>query len=90
MSKHTPGPWTMHEINPNDPEWGACGIMATDDEFVATMVLGVKNAHLIAAAPELLAACEASLEVFELSGLPHYSGIIDKLIEAITKAGGQP
>ncbi|OWB46501.1 hypothetical protein [Stenotrophomonas maltophilia] len=65
MSKHTPGPWIAYEIAPDDPEWGACEIWPDENDRedeegtvkpVATMVMGVENARLIAAAPELLDA----------------------------------
>lgn len=63
-SKHTPGPWI----------WGADAhdsrVMATEapwrDRTIAEVhhgedVMGEANGHLIAAAPDLLAACEAML-----------------------------
>jgi len=60
-TKHTPGPWVWNEIAPDDREWGACEIWPVsngDPDYapVATMVCGVANARLIAAAPELLEA----------------------------------
>lgn len=67
MSKHTPGPWIAYEIDPDDPEWGACEIWPAENDRedeegavkpVATMVMGVENARLIAAAPELLEALQ--------------------------------
>lgn len=62
-TKHTPGPWEAQEIAPEDPQWGACEIWpANGDRPVAPMVCGVDNARLIAAAPELLEACQTFAE----------------------------
>jgi len=50
-----------YELAPEDPSWGACEIWPAENDRedddgavkpVATMVMGVENAHLIAAAPE--------------------------------------
>ncbi|MDG9939663.1 hypothetical protein N7670_09865 [Stenotrophomonas maltophilia] len=71
-SKHTPGPWIAYEIAPYDPEWGACEIWPGDNDRedeegtvkpVATMVMGVENARLIAAAPELLEALKQCIQL---------------------------
>lgn len=65
---HTPGPWG----NPHAP----CEIIAHGKLIAVASFLGVNdifernaNARLIAAAPELLAACEAMSA--------HYSGSLD-------------
>ena len=55
----TPGPWDWSEIDPEDPEWGACEVWPKDDRTsdakpVATMVCGVANARIIAASPEMV------------------------------------
>jgi hypothetical protein len=69
-TKHTPGPWII-----DDEPMGPCRIVATDsaNESVATrcviigevyytdLPFGVANAHLIVAAPDLRAACEAMI-----------------------------
>lgn len=73
-SKHTPGPWIAYEIAPDDPEWGACEIWPDENDRedeegtvkpVATMVMGVENARLIAAAPELLEALSKAVRETE-------------------------
>lgn len=46
------------------------------------------NGHLIAAAPDLLAACEAALEVFRDFGLEHMV-VFDQIGGAVDKAKGQ-
>ncbi|MBN5087663.1 hypothetical protein JY460_06040 [Stenotrophomonas maltophilia] len=65
--KHTPGPWVAYEIAPDDPDWGACEIWPAENDRedeegtvkpVATMVMGVENARLIAAAPEMFEALD--------------------------------
>ena len=47
----TPGPWSHEEIEPTDPEWGACEVFTSgSDDFIATHVTSVKNAAFISAA----------------------------------------
>lgn len=49
--KATPGPWSHEEIDPTDPEWGACEVFTEGtDTFVATHVCRVNDAAYIAAA----------------------------------------
>lgn len=70
--RHTPGPWAV--------EWDEedrFGLQGSDTMWVATITLHSEtpqkaNARLIAAAPNLLAACEAALD--ELAG---YEDVID-------------
>jgi len=62
MPKHTPGPWEAVVYNGRIQ-----GIItaAQGERHVATIAAcstGVKNCQLIAAAPDLLAACEAFVE----------------------------
>lgn len=71
--KATPGPWSHEEIDPTDPEWGACEVFTEGtDTFVATHVCRVNDAAYIAAANpaeilELIAAHEdAQGEIREL------------------------
>lgn len=56
----TPGTWRFNEIDPEDKDWGACEVwpVSGDDQPVATMVCGVSNARLIAAAPDLAAVSQ--------------------------------
>ena len=69
MSKHTPGPWTAvknsayWEIDGPDDFGGVadtCASSAGEPDFGRSMALGEANARLIAAAPDLLAACKAA------------------------------
>lgn len=68
MSKHTPGPWTIGDENNQRCEviLGASDLIADlgrEDRYTGKMVISrqemLDNAHLIAAAPCLLSACEA-------------------------------
>jgi hypothetical protein len=84
MSKHTPGPWELveHEHEPAEIRGSETGlqlahVFCTDHDF------GKANAKLIAASPELLAACEL------VAGCRTNSNdTIDALREAICKAKG--
>jgi hypothetical protein len=65
MSQHTPGPWTLEERNRLNGFAGLNGyaligpkIDAWHIHRVGSFVGNVENAQLIAAAPDLLAACE--------------------------------
>lgn len=62
-AKWTPGPWDWEEIAPDDKDWGACEITASDDSFVCTHVMGVANARLISAAPDMAEALERFDEI---------------------------
>ncbi len=85
QSKHTPGPWFYqvdlegryyvgHTFNPRgQPElWR--GTHTRED------------AALVAAAPDLLAACKAALE--RIDGMNESMGVVDELRAAIAKAEG--
>jgi hypothetical protein len=58
---HTPGPWTVGGVNGIGQRTvrasDGCRIAQVDEQFLATSAY---NAHLIAAAPDLLAALKAS------------------------------
>lgn len=64
MSEHTPGPW-VYQYFPEEDTWcigypGVDGMiaMAVPNEHLPTAVSAEANARLIAAAPDLLEACE--------------------------------
>lgn len=66
MSKHTPGPWKVNKINSRIyveggiiDNHGVCAHVETYSEDPS--VEDFANANLIAAAPDLLAACEEAL-----------------------------
>lgn len=67
QSKHTPGPWAIREHNYGDVN-GAHGVFGPDSPLpIVNCVYGDDlsqsdaNANLIAAAPELLAACQMAV-----------------------------
>lgn len=87
MSKHTPGPWRADEF-PSGGWW-----ISVDDSPHAGKGVGsvhrYEDAHLIAAAPELLAALESL--VFGLEHAPNadaltWAGAIIGARDAIAKA----
>ena len=64
-TEHTPGPWRIWlDMDPKQP----VEIVGMESDFIATVAMentqARANAHLIAAAPELLAACEFAELVF--------------------------
>jgi hypothetical protein len=66
-TKHTPGPWTIDEalpskIEPEDEYVAVCDIDQGEPGSVIAWSHPL-NASIIAAAPDLLAACEAMLQV---------------------------
>lgn len=85
-SKHTPGPWYIDETY---------GLIMWQDKEVAAIHAGRNgdaraNAALIAAAPDLLAACEIILtnsSTLDLSN-PYHKAIQDAAFAAIAKAKG--
>jgi len=94
MSEHTPGPWEIH------PQFDSCyrDISAPNHIALARVVWRFEeedrspsceaNAHLIAAAPELLEALENLLKVHEgEGGTQHHAG--DMARAAIAKAKGE-
>ena len=66
MVKHTPGPWKAHPTGHSRSGKPDYEIHWSDDgECVAEVVHGEADAHLIAAAPELLEALKRSFEVLK-------------------------
>ena len=101
-AKHTPGPWTAEERDERILIWsdGSHDYLAAlsldadgADEEVADAYADERqaNARLIAAAPDLLAACEAALRVCNLSGTGERDrrAAIAKLEAAVAKARGE-
>lgn len=90
--KHTPGPWflsrTMEQVESAGPSIARV-IYGTRHESLAEFAA---NARLIAAAPDLLAACRLALATHSLSesepGGPKLSDVSKALRAAISKAEG--
>ena len=88
MGKHTPGPWHAVQVCnwwclQTGPGYGDKSLLSSDEPIVfggecygdggVTEAEAAANAQLCAAAPELLAACKASLAVLSISD---YKGCI--------------
>lgn len=80
-SKHTPGPWRIHsDYIESDTGYEVCQVKTNHPRNADTQAA---NARLIAAAPDLLKACQSA----ERHGLlPEFT--CDKLRAAIAKATG--
>lgn len=100
MSNHTPGPWIVEwgdktpiYVSPESRHEyvSICKVLPIDDEIDCDdgdFIVGSQtkaNAHLIAAAPELLAACEAA----EWNSLDLPEFVVERLLAAIAKAKGE-
>lgn len=81
MSEHTPGPWTAGPASSIVGQAVMAGIV-----MVAAVPSGEANAALIAAAPDLLAACKALLSHPAMKASPF--AILDAR-DAIAKAEGR-
>lgn len=92
--KHTPGPWAaINEPIQRMPNWG---ISTSDGRWVATLharphrndtdVMLAANAHLIAAAPSLLAACRMVDAAFNTGAMWEACKAVR---DAIAKAEGE-
>jgi hypothetical protein len=91
MTKHTPGPWklgpSLGEVRDDDDNV-LCDVYHDNDEQAEA------DAYLIAAAPELLAACERLLMSADASWRGRDVGhdwdvACDEAVKAIAKARGQ-
>lgn len=93
MSKHTPGPWTaikhgnFIEIAPDITSLGVPNQELIDlRKSVHSEALA--NAHLIAAAPELLEAAQIALKLIRGCGFTDNTAAVIALKAAIAKAEG--
>lgn len=81
LTPHTPGPWTVEE--------GVHGTrILSDEELVAESVCHAADAHLIAAAPELLEAAKEALSNLLRQGQAE-AGFVQDLEVALAKAEGR-
>lgn len=104
-TSHTHGPWLITNSHIENGEW-VTGISSEKEDGTIALVVGSKarpgyvdespvsgpNAHLIAAAPELLEAClEAQkLQTLHADNLTiHERNVVDTLHAAIAKAKGE-
>jgi len=93
MSAHTPGPW---EVSPYESDrFPECSAITADDHCVcvASSVAKRANAHVIAAAPDLLAVVEEAIRLYGRPGGPWNvpsdpGGWMDRAQEAVALARG--
>ena len=102
QSKHTPAPWHASKSG-GTPNFWAISFDAGDIAFLTLQEENLEaNAHLIAAAPELLEALEYELEVRKMRNDPNNADVFEegeltkyeavsktKMLKAIAKARGQ-
>lgn len=96
-SSFTPGPWRANESHDYIEPTGGSPIICEFDKIDPVFALGdderIANAHLIAAAPELLAALEQFVQACDTAPPVHFIGHIVKACEvaraAIVKAKGE-
>ncbi len=97
MSTHTPGPWIVRHLTgfplmiATQPDADGFGEPIADTSRHMLPAEALANARLIAAAPDLLAACKRMSEA--LKNAPHatqnaYQGIWTDIDNAIAKAEG--
>lgn len=95
MTKHSPGPWQLSYLLLRPDE--VAGVRDANGWFIADCTTTARsideiaaNCRLIAAAPDLLAACEAELEVYDgmdmATLMPKTIARIEALRAAIAKA----
>ena len=99
IGKYTPGPWAIDEshingsINAGKRHVALANFYNCHDEEVrVTRDQQKANAHLIAAAPEMLEALKGALAALERAddyGVPGLGRIIDAADSAIRKAEGE-
>lgn len=82
MSKHTPGPWVARRCGSG---WAID--FNEDQEQVVDHVYEQADANLIAAAPDLLNACQQAREF--LKSIANNTDELDALDAAIAKARGE-
>lgn len=94
MNKHTPGPWIAAPA-----QWNHGETVIVQSELTAEVIAHIEgqafpcadaNAHLIAAAPDLLAALQlaiADLQLISDESAGSHGRTIDKGLAAIAKAG---
>ena len=86
-TQHTPGPWAIYVNAPSDVVIRKMSKDGYELCAIARVSSGYANAHLIAAAPELLEALDAALKLIELV-MPIDGDVTRKARAAIAKAKG--
>ena len=94
--EHTPGKWTVFEVRPDYGDTQAFDVITAGSWNVAQVhywgdydARHAANACLIAAAPDLLAACDAIMADYDRVGLwPFGESTLEAIRAAIAKARG--
>ena len=93
QTQHTPGPWKAVEAPYNPKGWlwvqNGPGALLADVHQNKNIALEARNANarLMAAAPDLLKACEAVLAVHALpAGMTERRGVMMRVAWAVKKA----
>ena len=85
-TKHTPGPWTATPTAGHETHGQSVVYAEADGKDVAVIYDGKANARLIAAAPELLAACKAIAALMDGQGRANMPEVAGQARAAIAKA----
>lgn len=87
-TKHTPGPWLTDEMMPGDQYRYVFAAKGPIVCRVSAFAAGEANARLIAAAPDLLAACKKAIAELDDYCADHSNvwDFYEKLRSAIAKA----
>ena len=91
MSKHTRGPWKLVKNVTTGQFVPEYKVRTEDDGMICEVGPNAQtaNGHLIAAAPELLIACEGALVALTLGSHVDQTQAIEYLKEVIAKAEGK-
>ena len=92
MSEHTPGPWKVSSkastaVFAGDRLIASAGGYMSNTRQESVVIENDANARLIAAAPDLLAACETALVMIQVLGGDYMAGF-EKIEAAVSKAKG--
>lgn len=88
---HTPGPWKAVEVGqggPADNPMPVIEIRSADDHAVVAEYVDAWNATLLAACPDLLAACKA-MSAHYSGSLDHQPAYVRLARDALAKAEGR-
>lgn len=85
--KHTPGPWTLAPCSHGGLILRRGDAIGRDTHIQSSLqILPEADAHLIAAAPDLLQACKVA---FVALAAPEWGEVQDQIRAAIAKAEGR-
>lgn len=95
-STHTPYPWFVVEMQPRKHTTARRYLIQSGEANICTLDVAGRdtsrdeaNAHLIAASPDLLAACKAARSLLSKLGGKNHDPEFSELEAAIAKAEGE-